>query len=117
MLRSNNNNKIKDLSTFKTFFDFTKVSESLDVITMKEYLEKIAMKGLLYDQTASTTTTTTTSSSGGNYNNNNNNNNNKNSSILLPMYPREDLVNALGISPDTKWLWPYLERTSYVRQW
>ena len=112
LLRSNSNNKIKDLSTFKTFFDFTKVSESIDVITMKEYLEKIALKGLLYDQTTtakrtiqSTSTTTTTTSSSSNDNNS------------IPLYPREDLVKTLGVSPDTKWLWPYLEKTSYVRQW
>jgi hypothetical protein len=37
----------ENLSTFSTFFDLKKISESMTIISMKEFLENVAAKGLL----------------------------------------------------------------------
>ena len=74
-------NHLKDISTFNTFFDMSKLTESIDVITMKEYMERIAMEGMLSE------------------------------------IPDPFKVSRLGIDHDTRWLWKFLERTSYVREW
>ena len=74
-------NHLMDISTFNTFFDMSKLTESIDIIPMKEYMERIAMKGLLREM------------------------------------PDPRKVSRLGIDHDTRWLWKYLERTSYVREW
>ena len=74
-------NHLKDISTFNTFFDMSKLIESIDIITMKEYMETVAMKGMLSEA------------------------------------PDPVKVSRLGIDHDTRWLWKYLERTSYVREW
>lgn len=36
---------------------------------------------------------------------------------LLSEMPDAALVDKLGTDPNTKWLWPFLEKTSHVRQW
>ena len=69
------------MSTFNTFFDLSKIAESLDVITMKEYLTKVGLEGR-----------------------------------LLSELPDAARVEKLGIDTNTKWLWPFLEKTSHVRQ-
>ena len=74
-------NHLMDISTFNTFFDMSKLTESIDVIPMKEYMEKVAMQGLLNEM------------------------------------PDPMKVSRLGIDHDTRWLWKYLEKTSYVREW
>ena len=72
---------LRDLSTFNTFFDLSKLRESIDVISMKEYMERVALAG------------------------------------LLSATPDPAKVQLLGTGADTKWVWKFLENTSYVRQW
>jgi hypothetical protein len=46
-LLEKNQNFNENLSTFATFFDLKKISESMTIISMQEFLENVAAKGLL----------------------------------------------------------------------
>lgn len=58
-LLDKNNQHEENLSTFDTFFDLMKIKESVTIITMKEFLENIATKGLLKKPFPSDTTVQT----------------------------------------------------------
>jgi hypothetical protein len=46
-LLDKNSKEEENFSTFNTFFDLKKIMESMTIITMKDFLEKVAAKGLL----------------------------------------------------------------------